>query len=67
MKEQFLKVLKRILDPVIALSTLSNIIAILVLLEILNRSQADTASKIGTLIITIFIQIGIMKTPKSKK
>ena len=67
MKKKYSEILKRILDPVIALSTLSNIIAILVLLEILNRSQADTASKIGTLLITICIQIGIMKTPKNKK
>lgn len=66
-KKEILQILHRMLDPVIAIATLGNVVAILVLLEILNKSQADTVSKVGTLVITILIQIGIMKTPKKKE
>lgn len=54
-----MKYLLRLKNPITLAATISNIIAILLLLGI-NPSQLDTAQKIATLVIQIFIQVGIL-------
>lgn len=57
--------LKRLLDPVIALATLSNILAILALTGVIGTAQVDMTTKIGTIAIATLIQLGVMKQPKN--
>jgi hypothetical protein len=57
--------LKRLLDPVIALATLSNVLAILALTGVIGTAQVDMTTKIGTIVIATLIQLGVMKQPKN--
>jgi hypothetical protein len=54
--------LRKLLNPKIALSTVGNIILILVILGVLRENDTDTATKIAELVCNILIQIGIMTT-----
>jgi hypothetical protein len=57
--------LKRLLDPVIALATLSNILAILAITGVIGTAQVDMTTRIGTIAIATLIQLGVMKQPKN--
>jgi hypothetical protein len=57
--------LKRLLDPVIATSTIANICAILVLVGVIGTVESDMTTKITTIVIATLIQLGIMKQPSN--
>jgi ACR3 family arsenite efflux pump ArsB len=58
---------KRLLDPVIALATLSNVCTILVILGLVGDAMVNNITKIGTIVIATLIQLGVMKQPDTTK
>ena len=60
-------IFKRLLDPVIALATLGNICIILMLFGVIGTEETNTITKVGTTVVAILIQLGIMKQPSNLK
>jgi len=57
------KILTRLKNKVVILSTIGNIITILTLLGVIDVIKADTATKVAGLIVIILVQIGILNNP----
>jgi uncharacterized membrane protein len=57
------KILTRLKNKVVILSTIGNIITILTLLGVIDVIKADTATKIAGLIVISLVQIGILNNP----
>lgn len=51
-------------DRLIFIATLSNILSVLYLLEIIGSDKMELYNKIIVIIANILIQIGIIRTPK---
>lgn len=54
-------------DPLIFIATLSNILSVLYLLEIIGGDKMELYNKIIIIIANTLVQIGILRTPKVKK
>ena len=59
--------LKRLLDPVIATGTVANILGILVILGVIGDVDVNNVTQIFTLLMSILVQLGIMKQPNETK
>jgi len=59
--------LKRLLDPVILMSTIVNIVSILYLLNAINTDQIEIIKSVSSLLISCLVQLGIMKQPNITK
>jgi uncharacterized membrane protein len=57
------KILTRLKNKVVILSTIGNIITILTLLGVIDVIKADTATKVAGLIVITLVQIGILNNP----
>lgn len=63
------EILKRLKDPTILAATIANIVLILELCGVFTFFDIDTniVTKIVTLLISILLQVGILKQPNSTK
>lgn len=59
--------LKRLLDPTIAMSTITNLLSIFLIVGVMNDGQVTSVKSIAGLIFATLIQIGIMKQPNTTK
>lgn len=59
--------LKRLLDVKILLATLSNILAILFILKVVNTDQVEVINSIIALVVSTLTQVGILSQPNSTK
>jgi hypothetical protein len=60
------KILSRLKNKLVILSTIANIITILTLLGVIDTIKADMWTKIAGLIVVTLVQVGILNNPDEK-
>jgi hypothetical protein len=57
------KILSRLKNKLVILSTIANIITILTLLGVIDVIKADTITKVAGLVVITLVQMGILNNP----